>query len=179
MKYIPTKASRSSNEKMNVNASASTSLGTLAGTTAILRPGPVMLRGGRALSVTGANTISGLTAGDGPFEFGIMSGELTLSELTAYLEQNGPTTPGLISEEEIASRGRYIRRLGNVRPVGDGTVAVGDYLKNSGLSGLRFIENSEGQGGWDWWLYNLGQTMTTGATWRVATSVFVEFNPSG
>ncbi len=139
-----------------------------------------MTRGGRALSVSAGQSIKEVTPGDGPWVYGIMSGGLTLSQLTAYLEQNGPVSPAVVAEAEITSRGRNIRRLGMIVPTGDGTTATSQtYLQNHSLSGLRFAENSEVQGGWDWWLYNVGQDMTTAAVWTQTSAVFVEFNPSG
>ncbi len=107
-----------------------------------------------------------------------MAGDLTVSELEAYLELNGPLTPTDRAAVEVQSRGRYIRQLGILVPSGNGTVA-GAYMDNVPLAGLRFAEAGEGaQGGWDWWLYNLGPTMSAGE-WLAQTAVFCEFNPSG
>ncbi len=132
------------------------------------------------LSVTGQSSIAGLTAGDGPWLFGVMQGDLSLAELEVYLEQNGPITPADIALSEVASRGKYIRKLGSLIAVGDGTVAVA-FLDHKSLSGLKAPETAEtlGSGGWAWWLYNVGTQMTTGATWKVIVDHFVRFNPSG
>ncbi len=155
-----------------------TALGTLNNSTGILIAGPALTRGGRALSVVGSQSISILTPGDGPFEFGIMAGDLTLTELEAYLELGGPLTPSDRAAVEVASRGRYLRRLGILVPQGNGTVAC-TWMPNTSLSGLRFSEAGEAQGGWDWWLYNQGRDLTTGSSWQVSAGVFCEFNPSG
>ncbi len=159
--------------------SITTSLGTLATLTGFLRAGPVCTRGGKAISVRAALSIFSLAAGDGPFAFGIMAGDLTLSELEAYLELSGPLTPTDRAAVEVQTRGRYIRQLGVLVPAGNGTVA-GAYLDNRTLSGLRYAEAGEGaQGGWDWWLYNLGLALTGDPSWTVQSSVFCRFNPSG
>ncbi len=136
-----------------------------------------MTRGGRLLSVRGSHGISGLTAGDGPWTFGL-SCNLTLAQLEAYLENGGPTSPSETDKVEIATRGARCRQLGVLSPTGNGTTAV-VYMDNVPLKGLRFSESGEDDSGWDWWLFNLGPAMQTAATWNVQYAMFVEFNPSG
>ncbi len=154
-------------------------LGTLVASTGILIAGPTVTRGGTMLSVRGAMSVHDVTPGDGPWLFGVMSSDLTLAQLEAYLEQGGPVSPADQSAREISSRGKRIRMLGLAVPMGDGSVA-GEYMKNEKLSGLRFSESGEVTGaGWTWWLYNRGKTMTTGSTWRLTTSSFCRWNPSG
>ncbi len=148
---------------------------TLAAQTAILISGPSMTRGGRILSLRGSFAIFSLTAGDGPWLVGIKTADLTLAELEEYLELNGPINPGDRVSMERSGRGAVIRTLGHIVPQGDGTVAS-LYFDNKSLSGLKFDEEA---GGWEYWLYNLGKAMTTGAVWRQALQMFVEFNPSG
>lgn len=172
-------AKTDSANEISVLQTATQALGVLAISTGILRPGPVLTRGSKAISVRAALSLAPLTAGDGPFAFGIMAGDLTLSELEAYLELSGPLTPSDRPSVEIQTRGKYIRQCSMLIPTGNGTVA-GAYLDNRSLSGLRYAEAGEaGQGGWDWWLYNLGIETTTGAIWTVQSSVFCRFNPSG
>ncbi len=154
----------------------STNLLTLANQTAILADSAlVMTRGGRLISSRGTISIRDITPGDGPWMCGVMSKALTLALLTGFLENAGPVSPTEISKMEIATRGSRIRTIGVLTPVGDGSVAA-LYMDNHGLSGLRFAEESAG---WNWWLYNLGKAMTTGASWNVAAQSFVEFEPSG
>ncbi len=136
-----------------------------------------MTRGGSLLSVRGAHGIFGLTAGDGPWTFGLAV-NLTLVQLETYLENGGPTSPSETDKMEVATRGAKVRQLGVLRADGPGTNAVA-YMNNLPLKGLRFSESGEDDSGWDWWLYNLGPAMQTGATWNVQYSAFVEFNPSG
>ncbi len=162
---------------MTVPHTASAALGTLALTTAQIIAGPVMTRGGTAMSVRGSISIHGLTAGDGPWQFGIMNTDITGTLLEEFLELGGPLTPNDTSGVERQSRGKKIRTLGVIAPVGNGTVAV-LYLDNESLKGLRFSESGE-SAGWTYYLYNLGQAMTTGATWLNAVQFFVKFNPSG
>ncbi len=130
------------------------------------------------LSIRGPISVFSVTPGDGPWLVGVMNSDLTLAELEAYLEQDGPVTPADIPQSEIASRGKAIRQLGILVPVGNGSVA-GLYLADVSAKGLRFSEADETTTGWTWWLYNLAAAMATGASWQVVTSVFVRWNPSG
>ncbi len=162
--------------KATVSENDNTLLGTLDNQTAILSDSPlVMTRGGKLLSVRAAIAVRDLTAGDGPWLYGILAKSITLTLLTAYLENQGPVTPSDQAKVEVASRGSKIRTLGVLVPSGNGTVA-GAYLDNHSLSGLRFTEEATG---WQWWLYNVGKQMTTGANWSVIAQSFVQFNPSG
>ena len=157
--------------------SNTTALGTLATKTGILSVGPAMTRGGKCLSVRTGQAIHGLTAGDGPHDLYIMNTDLSLGEVEAYIELSGPLSPNLKVENEIASRGKYVRKVGMLTPVGDGTVAVLSVIDKS-MAGLRFSESGEGAG-WTWLLYNIGRAMTTGSSWSMTSAMFVEWNPSG
>ncbi len=160
---------------MTVAHVESEALLTLATTTVLQKAGPVMTRGGKLLSVRGSYSIHTLSAGNGPFLYGIADKSLSGAQLKAYLELDGPVTPDVVASREIASRGNMIRTLGTLVPQGDGTVC-GAYLDNRSLKGLKFSEESAG---WNLWVYNLGAALTTGAIWISALQFFAEFNPSG
>ncbi len=156
-------------------------VGTLAARTALVSSGPAVTRGGRLLSSTIAGGLDSGTLGDPKLAFGIMNGDFTQAELEAFLELNGPLSPALIAESEIASRGRHIRTLGVIDP-SPGSAAGVIFLENKSLSGLVFSEAGEGADpGWDWWIYNLSPTtaMTTGGLFGFSARNFVEWNPSG
>ncbi len=155
--------------------SQSTALLTLANKTAILTAGPTMTRGGQLLSMRAAIALSGLTAGDGPFMIGIMSKQLDLTQLEAYLEIGGPVSPDETANAELASRGAHVRNYGMLIPSGNGTVG-GLYLDNRSMSGLRWTEETAG---WNHWLYNMGPALTTGATVVYTYAAFVRWNKSG
>ncbi len=156
----------------SVQQGTEVALGTLPLATGILLVSPVMVRGGSMISVRGSHVIRGLTAGDGPFMIGVVNGDLSLAELEEYLETEGPTHPDDTTKVEIASRGRKVRTLGLAMPTAEGKAAA-FMMKDLPLKGLRFSEESAG---WNWWLYNRGVAMTTGATWNVLSSVFVRWN---
>ncbi len=122
-----------------------------------------------------AATVTILTPGDGPFLFGIANKSLSLAELEEYLELDGPIEPTQVPQTERATRGKLIRTIGLIVPTGDGSVAY-LYADNRSLSGLRWNEESAG---WNYWVYNRGQALTTGAILRVWTSLFVRWRKSG
>ncbi len=132
----------------------------------------VLTHGTTLLSVRADLGIAGLTAGDGPFAVYLCSADLTLAELNEYLITNGPLTPSDITVGETASRGKYVRALGIISPSGDGQQA-GLHIDNTALSGLRIPEDA---GGYEFYLYNLGKSLTTGATCFIAASVFLRWD---
>ncbi len=138
---------------------------------AAVMAGPVMTQGARLISITGNFNVSGLTVGEGSFLFGIMSGDLSVSELEEYLELNGPLSSSDIVGAERASRGRHIRVLGVLTPHGNGAVASA-FLKNVSLSGLLVPEDAAG---YEFWIYNLSAALTTGSTFRVGTQIFAKW----
>ncbi len=117
----------------------------------------------------------GLTAGNGPFLFGVLEKGISLAQLEAYLENAGPVSPDETAKAEISTRGQRIRTLGTLQPQGDGTVAS-LHFDNVSMKGLKFSEENSG---WSHWIYNLGKVADTGATWTCAFQAFCEFNPSG
>ncbi len=125
--------------------------------------------------------LNGGTSGDPHILWGVMAGDFTLAELEEFLELDGPLTPNDKIAMERASRGRFIRSLGTLDPTpGSGKSSIA--LDNVSLKGLKFSEEGEaGQGGWDWWVYNISDTtpMTTGGEIVFQARNFVEWNPSG
>ncbi len=172
MNYIPPKSDEMKGSILDI---ASAALGTLAVDTGQLLASPVMTRGGSMISTQLSATVTVLTPGDGPFLFGIANKSLSLAELEEYLEANGPVEPTVIPQAEQVTRGKLIRTLGLIVPSGDGTVSA-LFVDNRSLSGLRWNEESAG---WNYWVYNRGRALTTGAILRVWSSFFVRWNKSG
>ncbi len=134
-----------------------------------------MTRGGAVLSSRGFTAISDLTAGDGPFALYLVDKRLSLGQFEAYLEANGPVSPDVTAQAELATRGKYVRTIGMVVPSGDGTQASLAWPDMS-HKGLRY---SEENAGWQHILYNMGKALTTGSTWFLKSTQFVRWNPSG
>ncbi len=158
-----------------MNQASNVALATLNGDTAILIGGPSMTRGGTMLSLRGAIIINQITAGDGPWLIGLANADLSLAELEAYIELNGPVHPDDTTVVEVSTRGRKIRFLTVLVPQGSGQVA-GMYLPDVAMKGLRFSEEATG---WNYFCYNLGPAMTTGAVFKIVTQAFVRWNRSG
>ncbi len=138
-----------------------------------------MTRGGTLISISVQPIIHSLTAGDGPFSLWILNSDLTLAEFEAYLETNGPLFPDDTTSSERASRGKKIRYLGIIAPVGNGTVAVPtELIKNQAMAGLRWSEAGEGAG-LSLVLYNLGKALTTGSSFISKSQHFVRWTPGG
>ncbi len=152
-------------------------LGTLANRTGVLSVGPTMTRGGRILSLRLQAAIQALTAGDGPHSLWLLSSDFSLAEFEAYVELNGPVTPSDKTAQEVSTRGRSIRYLGLLVPVGNDAVSALS-LKDVSMSGFQWSEEGEA-GGFQYCVYNEGKAMTTGAICRISTQNFVEWNASG
>ncbi len=150
---------------------ATLALATLAASTGLLVGALVTTHDLRLLSMRLFAGIGDLTAGDGPWAFGVMPADLTLAELEEYLENNGPLTPTDTVGVERASRGKLIRTLGVIVPRGDGTTASLE-LNNVSLAGLKVGEDA---GGITAWVYNLGRAMSTGASLRMLAQYFIEW----
>ncbi len=156
-------------------------IATLAARTGMIVNGPAVTRGGRMLSSSIQGGFHGGTAGNPPLMWGVMNGEFTLAELEAFLELNGPNSPVLKAENEVASRGAFIRTLGVVSPDPGSAKGIVD-LMNIPLKGLKFSESGEGgDPGWDWWVYNVSaaKAFDTGGFFEIQCRNFVEWNPSG
>ncbi len=175
------KATATKNVTGSVIEQPSTTLGTLAAKTGILTAGPAVTRGGKMLSSSIQGSLFGGTSGDPSVQWGVANGDITLAELEAFLELDGPKSPAEISEGEIASRGRYIRTLGVLSPDPANRHVMID-IDNESLKGLKFSESGEpAVPGWNWWFYNQhpSAAMTTGGVVIMQCRNFVEWNPSG
>ncbi len=169
---MPPKATNQ--ETGSVINKSSITLGTLAKNTGILSVSPDLTRGGRMLSYSASGGLNGFTSGEGPLLWGVCSSDLSLAELEAYLELEGPLSPADLVGMEVASRGKNIRILGTLTTQRDWIE-----LMNHKMSGLKFSEAGETTGGWNTFVYNLGTALTTGTILEILERVFVAWNPSG
>ncbi len=175
------KAQTSKKDTGSVIEQVTFTIATLAARTGLVVPSPQLTRGGRLLSSTIHGGIHAGTSGNPPLIWGVAAGDLTLAELEAFLELDGPTSPALIAESEIASRGRVIRSLGTMDPSPGSAGSIVSQI-NTSMKGLKFSEVGEGSaGGWDWWVYNpsVATAFDTGAIVSLQIRNYVEWNPSG
>ncbi len=98
-------------------------------------------------------------------------GILSAAESEAAIESNGPIRMGERLEMEVAER--WVRRVGiTVGPTVNETERVFRNEQNGGLLSLKprwtFRRGRTAtEGGWNWAVYNSGETLTTGGTVQV------------
>ncbi len=160
------------NEKQTVSGFASLALSTLASRTALVLAGPGQNGGGTFISTKTAMVILSADQFDGPFLVGVATGNLSAAQIEAAIENNGPAGMGHSDLTEIATRFRHIRTMGII-----------DLKDGAGIQpGTKWIDEAvklgwtEGDGGWNWWIYNLGPTLVAGATWEVTERDFVIYD---
>ncbi len=121
----------------------------------------------RSLKSDVTAVVRGITASEGNgMILYMVQGILTAAEAEASIEQNGPIRMGERIEEEVAER--WVRRLGITQGVATGTERV--FLNEAG-GGLLSLKprwtfrrgRTATEGGWNWGVYNAGETITTGA----------------
>ncbi len=156
-----------------MNSVNSTSPGTLVTLTNLDLQTLALTHDATLLSLRGVVAFANVTVGDGPWLMLIRSADLSSAELEEYLELQGPLSPADIVGRERASRGKFLRTLGVCVPSAAGTLAVLEW-NNMSLSGLRIPEDA---GGYVISLYNMGNTMTTGSSARIQSSVFLRWAP--
>ncbi len=128
-------------------------MSTLAANTGLIQNNQSNIQNYKAVSVHECWSIVGLTADDGPFLFGIQDGELTLAELTEYLTAAPTDRRDTPQGEQVQ---RPVQVLGSL-----GFRLETVYVKERVIL-PTFFENR----GFTHWIFNLGVTMTTGATAR-------------
>ncbi len=130
--------------------------------------------GGTLISTKTVMTVLSPDQFDGPFLVGVATGALTAAEIEAAIENLGPSGPAHSTQTELSSRFRHIRTLG-VIDFRNQDAAVGS-------AGVLWIDEqikmgwAEQDGGYQWWIYNLGPTLVAGSTWEVTERSFVIYD---
>ncbi len=159
---------------MTVSGFNAQALGTLSERDVVVNDAQIatQLTGGTYISSKTIWMIKAPDAGDGPFLCGVAAGALSATQIEEFLEMDGPTGPVHSGVTEISTRGRHIRILGILKPQAASStltyIAMFDQLVKMGWG--------EQDGGWNYWLYNLGATLTTGSTWEVHEVTFVKYD---
>ncbi len=123
---------------------------TLAMDTGIIAAASDQLQNYKAVSIRGSWALNGLTLGDGPLLFGIADGELTLIEISQYL-QDIPTDRRNAPENERVQRA--VQVLGT----------LGFRMETQWVRERIILPTFRENRGFTFWCLNVGQTMTTGA----------------
>ncbi len=111
--------------------------------------------------------VIGLTAGEGDgLVFGMANGELTAAEVEESLEADGP-----LNRNDAVATARALRK---VKTLGFSVAApnANTVMLIQNENGGRLITSKDrwtysDPEGWDYWVYNLGSTLTTGATMQL------------
>ncbi len=107
-------------------------------------------------------TVTGLTSGEGTgLLFGLADGDLTLAEIDASIEADGPLGPNDQQGEEVSMRPVWI--MGAIDRE-TGTEAIFENEQGGHKLTLNPRWTFARSKGWNWFVYNLGATITTGAT---------------
>jgi len=126
---------------------------------------PVLTEDFRMLKAQGFAMINDLTAGQGAgIGLYLVNGELSVAEVEEGIEAQGPLDRNDRLPQERAER--FIRLVGVTPPHADSANTALPFLNEHGSPMLETkprwtFSNPEC---WDWVLYNLGTTLTTGAT---------------
>ncbi len=147
-------------------------LGALAAQDAVSFAGPVITEDFRILKSEVYALVNALTTNEGHgLLFGIANGELSAAEVEEAIEASGPLDRNDRVPTERAER--------NVKVLG--------FIDNAELAATtRQFKNPEGGNhlvskhrwtynnpeGWDWWIYNLGGSLTTGSTLQLYATHF-------
>ncbi len=162
----------------SVNEVTAISIASAVAASVTVNSGPNMTRGGMLISTTLAATLNGPVVGEAAQMYGIADDSLTATEIKEFLEINGPLAPTPGTPLERSTRGARIRTLGVLFPGSHGS-AVGEranFHKNERIS----LKWSEEGGGWQWWSYNLGASLSTGSQeLKFAAQHYVRWNKSG
>ncbi len=151
-------------EQTSITLGAFTALDTAVGA------GPALTAGFRIIKTVWSATVVALTSTQGAgLLLGIANKDLTAQLIEASIETGGPLFRGDRDNEETAER--YTKILGQVLENATDTAAV---VKgpNGGSPNEAILRWSFplGAAGWNWFAYNLGETLTTGATMQIVAT---------
>lgn len=127
------------------------------------------------MSLTAAAVILNPDQFDGPFLWGLATGALTAAEIEAALENTGPSGPAHSAQTELGSRFRHIRVLGLINPNPLATAnpnAATEFIRNMRIK----MGWAEQDGGWRYWIYNLGPVLVAGSTFEITDIAFVVYD---
>ncbi len=140
----------------------SQALGTLgADTVILLGTNLAMLEDFRMLKALIAAHITGLIGGEGQGLFlGIANGALSVGEIKACLEADGPVNRSDRTAKEFADR--MVHLVGSIEPAGQTAGAIVGPQGGSPYE-MKFRWTYSNSDGWQWFIYNSGPVLTTGA----------------
>lgn len=143
-------------------------LAALAGLDLVAAAGPVLAQGFRIIKTVWSCGVISLTSNEGlGLILGISNGDLSAAEIEESLEAGGPLFRG---DRDITERSeRFTKQLGTVNRTAVSGVSVMFQGPTGGSPTETILRWSFplGTAGWNWWIYNLLDTLTTGASARI------------
>ncbi len=148
-------------------------LGALGAQDAVIAGGPAITDSFRIIKSEVEMVITGLTDNEGGgIYLGLANGALSAAQIEVAMETVGPLSRSDRVNTEQAER--YTKLLGGVDGIVEGPATV---LRLINKQGGHIVEETirwtfTNTAGWNWFLYNLGSAMTTGATAQVLAKHF-------
>lgn len=154
-----------------IRESRNTTLGTLANSTGLfIGTKLATLERFRMLKTEVFASVTALSSGDGTgLYFGLADGDLTLAEVEAAIEANGPLGPNDPIAEEISERPVWI--FGALSHELS-TEAIFHNMEGGDIMVGKPRWTFARTKSWNWFVYNMGAAPTTGATIRMRSKSF-------
>ncbi len=157
-----------------IRSTESIALGSLANVTAIKLGSAVTLTEDFYLTATEVFcAVAALTAGEGEgLMLGIANGDLSVTEIQECLVVDGPV--GLNDRVKTERAERFVKlfgAVGNSGPSSTSQVILGEHGGPMMKVNPKWLFTSD-QGGWDFFIWNAGIALTTGATARLTNIVY-------
>ncbi len=148
-----------------IKEQTSFTLGALAGLDLAAGAGPTLTAGYRIIKTVWSAVVTALTSNEGVgLVLGIANKDLTAALIEASLETGGPRFRGDRDFEELAER--FTKMLGQTQQTQVSGIETSIRGPDGGSPTETILRWSFplGAAGWNWWIYNLGTTLTTGAS---------------
>ncbi len=159
--------------KMTITALENISVGALDRHKILFLPVQSQVVGGTLIKAKGVALIRGPDTNDGPFLFGVSTGNLTELQIEEAMNIEGPSGPTHAKATEWSTRWQHIRVIGvlskNTLSSDPGTFIL-EYEK------VVKMGWAEQDGGYKYWLFNMGDLQVTGAEWDVNFQDFVIYD---
>ncbi len=148
---------------------AGAALGALAQNAGVLISGPTLIEDFRMLKAEIAAVVVALQASEGiGLQLYLVQQDLSLAEAEACIETEGPVGPSDRTAMETAER--FVRYIGAIDPATG--ISATEKQMVDGYTGAPLMvakprwtfPNVSTEVSWNWMIFNLGATLTTGAT---------------
>ncbi len=150
----------------------SASLGALGGDTAIVIGNLVFQEDFRCLKRRFSCHVGNLTAGEGGgLLLGVANGELSPTEIKEAIEIDGPLDRN--DRDGVEKSERMVHIVGVSRPLGPDAVFLQFEGPDGGILMIdKFRWTYNNPEGWDWFIYNAGVVLTSGAVAKLVLQNF-------